>query len=95
MSLEVMLKGLKTSLKGLEKAKKLLGKMTDDLIAELPEDIRPEAVQMISRARKGHVDTAELMNFASNVRDIDKEKFQKDVEEAVERVNAKKKEVEK
>ena len=67
--------------------------MADELIAELPKDMRGQAVQLINKARKGHVDTAELMKFASNVRDIDKEKFQKNVEEAVERVNKKKREV--
>ena len=95
MSLESMTENLKTSLKALEDAQKLQGTMADDLIEQLPDNMKAEAVRLIGEARNGKVDAAELIKFSSGVRDINKEEFDKTVEAAVERVKQKEKEVSK
>lgn len=90
MSFE-MLKILKSSLKRQKEAEKFLYKISDDLISQLPEDKRKQGSILMSEARKGNVDLASMNNFASGVRGLNKEEFEKNVSEAIEKINAKKK----
>lgn len=89
MNNELMLKQLRTSLKQLEKAKKIQDKILGEQIAKLPEDKRKQANDLLNKARKGNINLGEMMAFTSGIRDIDKE----EIEKSVERANEKKKEV--
>lgn len=88
-----ILKQLKTSLKGLKTAEAALDQMTNQMIEQLPDDKKAEAVKLISNARKGKVNVGQMMKFADGVRDIDKDKFQEAVEESMEKIEKKKKDM--
>lgn len=85
-----MLKRLKVGLKQLSIAQKAQGDMTNQLIAELPEDKKKEANALLIDARKGNMDVAKFMNFSSNLRDTDKQEFDKNVAESMDRIKTKK-----
>ena len=85
-----MLRRLKVGLKQLKIAEKAQGDMASQLIAELPEDKKKEANELWNEAKKGKMDVAKFMNFSSGLRDSDKKEFDKNVEEAFDRINTKK-----
>jgi len=84
-----MLKQLRSSLKVLKKAQSTRDTLVNQLIEQLPENKKQEAIMLINKAKKGKVDTDELLKFAEGVRDIDKKEFEKMVEKAVDKVNNK------
>ena len=88
---ESMLRQLRAGLKSLKVAEAAQNQMVDQMIEALPEDKKKEAIRLINQAKKGKVDVGEMMNFASDVRDLDKKKFQETVEKAVEKIEQKKK----
>lgn len=90
-----MVKRLKDSLKSLKIAKEAQNQMANELIDQLPEDKKKEAVALISKAKKGKMDMGELMNFSQGVRDINKKEFDRVVKEGMDRANNKKEEVSK
>ena len=90
MSNEAMLKQLYSSMKELHKARKIMDKVVDENIAQLPEEKRKQAINLIKKARQGkHIDLSEMMAFTKGIRSIDKDEIKK----SVKRANDKKKEV--
>ncbi len=89
MSNEAMLKQLRASLKGLEEAKKVQGKMVGELISQLPEDKRKAANKLVADAKKGKMDINAMMNFAKGVRGLDREEFEKTVKDGADKVKEK------
>lgn len=85
-----MIKRLRTALKQLDGVKKMQNEMAVDVISKLPEDKRNEANELLSKAKKGKLDPVELMNFAKGAAGASKKEFDKNVEEAFERINKKK-----
>ena len=59
-----MMKQLQTGLKELKKAQGIQEKLTNDLISNLPEDIRKEAIILLNKAKKGKANISEVMDFA-------------------------------
>ena len=85
-----MLKLLKTSLEGLRDAQGVQEQLTNQLIEQLPEDKKAEAVALISKAKKGNVSATDIVNFASGVKDIDQEELAKVAKEGEEKIEKKK-----
>ena len=88
-----MLKRLKVGLRQLNIAKKAQDNMADQLIGELPKDKMKEANALLNEARKGKMDISKFMSFASDLRDSDRQEFDKNVEESMDRINTKKEEI--
>ena len=83
MSQEAMLKQLHSSIKELHKVRKIMDKVVDENIAQLPEDKRKQAINLLNKARKGkHINLSEMMAFTKGVRSIDKEEIKKSVKRA-------------
>lgn len=85
-----MLKLLQTSLKGLKDAQNVQEQLTNQLIEQLPEDKKAEAVALINKAKKGNVSATDIMNFASGVKDIDQEELEKVAQEGEGKIEKKK-----
>ena len=90
-----MRKRLKVGLKQLDIAKKDQQNMANQLIAELSGDKKKEANELLNEARKGKMDIAKFMNFARGLKDSDKQEFDKNVEQSIDRINIKKEEIRK
>ena len=88
-----MLNRLKVGLKQLKVAQKAQDNMADQLIGELPKDKMKEANALLNEARKGKMDMSKFMSFASDLRDSDKQEFDKNVEQSIDRINTKKEEI--
>ena len=83
MSNEAMIKQLHSSVKELDKAKKILNQIVNENIAKLPDDKRKQATDLLNKARKGkHINMSEMMAFTSGIRDIDKDEIKKSVKRA-------------
>lgn len=84
-----MLKQLKSSLKELDRVKKIHSKILDDHIGKLPDDKKKQAIDLVNKARKGKLDLGDMMAFTSDLKPAEKQKVKK----TVKRANTKKKEV--
>lgn len=88
-STKEMLRQLRSSLKELDKVKKMHSKVLDDQIGKLPDDKKKQAIDLVKKARNGKLDLGEMMAFTSDLESANKQKINK----SVKRANAKKKEV--
>ncbi len=85
-----MLKQLKSSMKELHKARKIMDRIVDENIAQLPDDKKKQANDLLNKARKGqYINLDEMMAFTKGVRSVDKDEIKK----SVKRANRKGKEV--
>lgn len=87
---KIMMQQLKGSVKQLEKSKKIVASALDDMIAQLPDDKKKQAIRLFKNAQKGqYVNPNEMMAFAGKMSATD----EKQVKDAVDRVNDKRDEV--
>ena len=88
---KVMLEQLSSGLKEMDKANKILDQVTSELVSELPEHKRAEASSLLSRAKKGKIDISELMTFAKDIKQEEKEGMKKSAEKVVSKAESIKK----
>ena len=82
MSNAYMLKQLHYSMKELGKARKIMDKIVDESIVQLPESKRKQALDLIKKAKQGkRINISEMMAFTKGVRSIDEEEIKKSIQE--------------
>jgi len=88
-SSEAMLRILDDSLKQLKPLVKMQEQITGELISQLPDDKKIEAMSLLGEAKKGKLDMQKLVEFGRTLKDVQNKDFEEKMEKAVDKINKK------
>lgn len=88
-SSEAMLNMLGDSMKQMKSLVRMQGELTDELITQLPDDKKKEALLLMSEAKKGKLDMQKLVEFGRTMKGVQNKDFEDKMEETLDRLNKK------